>query len=274
MPRGRNQGEDLTGRKFGRLTVIGLGNGRWECRCDCGNACFTDSFKLTRGQKKSCGCLIAEGRLARAHDRSEMARLRSDVIQAAAAIPRPLGICSIKGCARPERSVGFCAHHYDIWNRYGHPFADELGGRRKVATRTRHKERSAYSAMKSRCTNPNVDCYAGYGARGITVCDRWMQSFDAFFEDMGPAPPGTSLERLEVNGNYEPTNCKWGTSREQMRNTRATRLTPEMVADLKARYQRGEKVVRMAEQLGVSYGAVYAAVTGRSWTDIEVSGSG
>ena len=70
MPRGRNQGIDLTGRKFGRLTVVGTnprsgGHGYWECRCDCGNAVFTDGHKLATGQKKSCGCLVSGPRAER-----------------------------------------------------------------------------------------------------------------------------------------------------------------------------------------------------------------
>ena len=128
--------------------------------------------------------------------------------------------------------------------------------------------------MKSRCGNPNVKAYANYGARGIEVCARWRDSFDCFLADLGKAPPGTSIERLDVNGNYEPANCKWGTQREQMRNTRYTKLTADMVAELKQRANAGEKVVDLARGLGVSYGAVYAAVTGRSWAEIEASGHG
>jgi hypothetical protein len=185
-----------------------------------------------------------------------------------------MGDCCIKGCDQPERSLAFCSHHYDFWNRLGHPLADQLADRRTLFSSGKSKEVKAWSAMKSRCYNQNVAAYPGYGGRGITVCARWLESFSNFLSDMGKAPAGSSLERLDVNGNYEPSNCKWGTAREQMRNTRYTKLTPDIVASLKTRFANGERVVALARELGVSYGAVYAATSGRSWTDIEPAGNG
>lgn len=74
--------------------------------------------------------------------------------------------------------------------------------------------------MKGRCRNSNLPDYANYGGRGITVCDRW-ESFENFIADMGQRPSRLhSIERINVNGNYEPTNCKWATPIEQARNTR------------------------------------------------------
>ncbi len=73
--------------------------------------------------------------------------------------------------------------------------------------------------MKSRCSNPRNKGYQYYGRRGITVCERWKSSFEAFFEDMGPRPSSKhSIERNETNGNYKPSNCRWATKKEQMRN--------------------------------------------------------
>lgn len=81
-----------------------------------------------------------------------------------------------------------------------------------------------WNAMKNRCTCPNNQSYVHYGGRGITVCARWLRSFQHFLEDMGPRPAGTSIDRIDVNGNYERKNCRWATREVQARNKRP-RLT-------------------------------------------------
>lgn len=81
-------------------------------------------------------------------------------------------------------------------------------------------EYSSWESMKDRCTNENCPAYAHYGGRGIGFIDRW-KSFECFYEDLGPRPgPGYSLDRIDVNGNYEPGNCRWATTKEQQRNRR------------------------------------------------------
>jgi hypothetical protein len=75
--------------------------------------------------------------------------------------------------------------------------------------------------MIQRCTNPSNSKYAYYGGRGISICSRWVESFAAFLADMGECPgSGYSIDRIDVNGNYEPGNCRWATKKEQSRNTR------------------------------------------------------
>ena len=78
----------------------------------------------------------------------------------------------------------------------------------------------SWHGMRNRCLNPNVPEYKNYGGRGIKVCERWKY-FKNFLEDMGPRPDGYSLERIDVNGNYEPSNCKWIPLRKQNHNIRA-----------------------------------------------------
>lgn len=86
-------------------------------------------------------------------------------------------------------------------------------------------EYGSYIEMRRRCLNPKNHAYDRYGGRGITICDRWLNSFEAFREDMGLRPsPHHSLDRIEVNGNYESGNCRWATDKTQAENRRSTRL--------------------------------------------------
>jgi hypothetical protein len=77
--------------------------------------------------------------------------------------------------------------------------------------------------MRTRCNNPRATNYLSYGGRGIDVCKRW-ESFENFFQDMGEKPTGMTLDRINVNGNYEPKNCRWATRQEQAKNKRKCKL--------------------------------------------------
>jgi len=101
---------------------------------------------------------------------------------------------------------------------------------RTKETNTKHGlsksvEFATWSRMKARCSNENIDKYKSYGGRGIRVCDRWME-FENFYKDMGKRPEGKTLDRIDVNGDYCPENCRWSTWYEQDYNKRDTvRLT-------------------------------------------------
>lgn len=95
-------------------------------------------------------------------------------------------------------------------------------------------------SMRNRCNNPNNSAYPKYGGRGIKVCEKWNNSFDSFYRDMGNRPKGMSIDRIDVNGNYEPNNCRWATCKEQQDNRRnsvfvvieGVKYTPSEYAEL------------------------------------------
>ena len=153
--------EDLTGQKFGRLTVLSRAENRnhhtyWNCVCECGAFSVVTSYHLTHGRTKSCGCL------------------RSDAT-----------ILS-------HTTHGLTEHPlYKVWR-----------------------------AMKERCYLPTNKRFEHYGGRGIKVCDEWKDDFVAFFEwsIRNGYEEGLSIDRINVDGNYEPNNCRWITMDEQSRN--------------------------------------------------------
>lgn len=92
--------------------------------------------------------------------------------------------------------------------------------RKKPDAISHHPLYEAWQGMKQRCYNPNHHKFANYGGRGITVCERWKDSFQNFLHDMGERPVGTTLDRRENDGNYEPSNCRWLDHKGQANNRR------------------------------------------------------
>lgn len=113
-----------------------------------------------------------------------------------------------------------------------------------------------WARMISRCCNSRDRQWGDYGGRGISVCDSWRK-YENFFADMGDRPHGKSLDRINVNGNYEPSNCRWITQKEQMRNTRANRVV-----------EYGGEAMSLAEaceRAELPYGTVFARIKYRGW---------
>ncbi len=152
---------DLTGQKFGRLTVLERtgnstdGKARWICECECGNVLVVQGNHLREGVTRSCGCLAIETRTTH-------------------------GLANTK--------------IYHTW-----------------------------IAIKQRCLNPNSTNFYLYGERGITICDEWLD-FQNFYDYVSKldnyGEEGYTLDRIDVNGNYEPGNVRWANSKTQHRNTR------------------------------------------------------
>lgn len=158
---------DLTGRKYGRLTVIKhigkdkYNNAIWECKCSCGNIINTRGSTLRNGKIKSCGCLHKEmtKQLAKNNITHNMSNTRL----------------------------------YRTWQ-----------------------------SMKSRCYYKQNNRYKYYGANGVKVCDKWLNDFQTFHDwaIKNGYNDNLTIDRMDVNGNYEPNNCRWVTNEEQQRNKR------------------------------------------------------
>lgn len=107
--------------------------------------------------------------------------------------------------------------------RSGHCGCKSFKGKRTHGMR-KSREYSTWSAMRGRCCNPSHKDFPSYGGRGISVCPEWVASFSAFYEHVGPRPVGTTLDRIDGRGNYEPGNVRWATLREQAQNRDCTTI--------------------------------------------------
>ncbi len=204
----RGKFEDLTGQKFGRLTVIErvINKGKrtmWRCICDCPdkNICVVARSNLGRSTQ-SCGCLRkeknAEMRLKHGFDRR-----------------------------KNQKSI------YVTW-----------------------------AAMKDRCYNPHNSRYVGYGGRGIEVCGRWRDDFEAFYEDVSKLPhygeKGYSLNRIDNDRNYELSNVEWATNKKQANNRRTNHTIT----------YNGQTctLAEWAEKLNMNYSTLNRRINKLNWT--------
>lgn len=120
-----------------------------------------------------------------------------------------------------------------------------------------------------RCYDSKFFGYEFYGAKGITVCERWTKDFHAFVEDMGDKPSTEySIDRIDGTKGYCPENCRWATKAEQGQNTKATVLDANIVMEIRDRISIGEKQTDIAKHFNCSASVINKVATGRTWKDV------
>lgn len=123
----------------------------------------------------------------------------------------------------------------------------------------------SWMSMRARCNDPNHNRWRIYGGRGIKICARWRDDFGAFLEDMGERPPGTSLDRIDGNGDYEPSNCRWADVHTQTANRRTVKLSMEKAEAIRAAARGGAKGRALAAEYGVRESTVSAVLNNHIW---------
>lgn len=168
LNKGKELRENLTGKRFGRLTVIEFSHKEnnkifWKCKCDCGNETIVRADGLKTGHAKSCGCYNKE---------------------------------------RVSETKGALQHGLTDTKIYG-----------------------TWFNIKARCYNPSCEQYRNYGGRGIKMCDEWLEDVSEFakWSYENGYNENLTIDRIDVNKDYEPSNCRWTTWKEQANNKRNNR---------------------------------------------------
>ena len=256
-----NHALELTGLRFGRLTVIGvahrIGGVHWKCRCDCGSENVVRGSNLKSGKVKSCGCLARDAALRRSFD---LTRLRFGNLTVTQMSDERLGHTK----ARAWDCVCDCGNKRVVSTNNLRRGVTTSCGCTYGNPRTTHgmsntPEYGVWVSMRQRCSNPSDSRWHTHGGRGIRVCERWANSFENFINDMGWRPnPALSIERVDNDGDYTPDNCVWATDREQADNRRST-IRIEI-------YGKVQSLKAWCRELGIPYLRTWKRLIMRGWS--------
>lgn len=216
--------QSLTGKRFGRWLVIeraenriegGKGKSQWLCRCDCGIERIVTGKRLRSGHSQSCGCYRIDCVQQAGHQRRIRLEGQTFGLLTVLQFENGFWLCSChcgNTCSRKREQ---------LIRKHNHSCGCQLEGEGIVKNPAYHVWRS----MMQRCDNPNSKNYKHYGGRGIRLCPQWRSSFQQFLKDVGERPTmDHTLDRINVNGNYEPGNVRWATREEQACNKRSHQL--------------------------------------------------
>lgn len=170
-----------------------------------------------------------------------------------------------------------CRSYNEIVDKFRCVSKQILGESRRKINRLKDKpEYKIWNDMKGRCYNPNNKSYKRYGGRGITVDIRWLNDFHQFYKDMGPRPSDQhSIDRINVDGNYSPENCRWATPDIQVQNSTKAKLTAEQVTEMRNKYNNSsiklkkDRISNLALEYNVAYATVEKVVLRTTWKNIK-----
>ena len=230
---GCGRAEDLSGRKFGKWTVLNRAENRkrevyWNCKCDCGTVKPVSAESLRKGISTSCGC-------EKFVDLSGKRFGRLVVIERANPIIYENGVSSQKWRCKCDCGNETIVRHGNL--QKGATISCGCYHREKFGDINRTHDLSykshlygVWKSMKDRCYREKCKSYKNYGGRGITICDEWRNDYKAFYDwamKNGYKEEQTrggvnilSIDRIDNDGNYEPSNCRWVTADVQAKNKR------------------------------------------------------
>ena len=246
--------EDLAGRRFGKLVAQKyVGKRKWLCKCDCGNETVALNYNLKSGSTTSCGCVLASKKKELTGKRFGRLVAIKFIKSSKTTRAKWLCKCDCGNICKVQTSmlINGTTVSCGCYN------SEMTANRNRSHGKTHTPEYGSWNSMIERCNNSKSTYYRYYGDRGIKICERWLD-YNNFYEDMHSTyKKGLTIDRIDSNGNYEPSNCRWATMREQVLNRRCTR---------RFTYKGETHILKeWSEITGIKQSTLYARINSYGW---------